>query len=66
MTKEQRKAEFDRLFESIPGKNIERLHAVAEVLYCKLNTVRIWRMAQPPRVIPEAKLMMLKKHFGAN
>lgn len=63
MTPEERKTEFNRLFESIPGKNIDRVKAVAEVLFCRHNTVRIWRIKNPTRIIPEAKLMMLKRHF---
>lgn len=61
----RRKEEFDRLFNSLPGKNVERLRAVADVLFCKTNTVRIWRMKEPPRVIPDAKLQMLQRHFAA-
>lgn len=60
---QRRKQEFDKLFESLPGKNVERLRSVADVLYCKINSVRIWRMKNPPRVIPEAKLKMLQRHF---
>jgi hypothetical protein len=65
MTPDQRKQEFDRLFEAIPGKNVERIRRVAEVLYCKENTVRIWRMKRPPRMIPEAKLRILQRAIGA-
>ena len=64
MTPEQRKAEFDKLFDSLPGKNVERIRAVADVLFCRENTVRIWRMKQPTRVIPESKLKMLQRHFS--
>jgi hypothetical protein len=65
MTPQERKTEFNRLFESIPGKNIDRVKAVAEVLFCRPNTVRIWRIKSPTRIIPEAKLLMLKRHFAA-
>lgn len=62
MTPQQRKAEFDRLFESLPGpRNIDRLRWVSEALFCKINTARIWRMKTPPRVIPEAKLRILQR-----
>lgn len=64
MTATDRKREFDKLFESLPGKNIEKIRAVCAVLFCQENTVRIWRMKQPARVIPEAKLKMLQRHFG--
>ena len=59
MTPEQRKQEFDRLFESIPGKNIEKIRKVCSILHCKENTVRTWRMEQPPKFIPEAKVKIL-------
>lgn len=66
MTPEQRKAEFDRLYESIPGKNTDRIKRVCDVLFCKPNSVRIWRMAKPPRVIPEAKLRILERAINAS
>lgn len=66
MTEDQqrRKAEFDKLFDSLPGKNMERLRAVSGVLYCKINTVRIWRLKKPSRVIPDGKLKILQRHFN--
>ena len=66
MTTQERKAEFDKLFDSLPGKNVEKIRAVAGALFCAENTVRIWRMKKPPRVIPEAKLKMLQRHFAQN
>ena len=65
MTPEQRKAEFDRLYKSIPGKNTERIERVCGILFCKPNSVRIWCMAKPPRIIPEAKLQILKRALQA-
>lgn len=65
MTPEQRTAEFNRLFDALPGKNIDRIRRVCDVLYCQPNTVRIWRMKKPPRVIPEAKLKILARAIGA-
>lgn len=64
MTAEERKAEFDKLFDSLPGKNIEKIRAVADALYCRENTVRIWRLRKPTRVIPEVKLKLLKRFFA--
>lgn len=64
MTAEQRKSEFDKLFNSLPGKNVEKIRSICAVLYCRENTVRVWRMRTPTRVIPEAKLKMLQRHFG--
>lgn len=60
MTKEERKAEFDRLYESIDGTNMDRIERVCSILFCAPITVRIWRMEKPPRVIPEAKLKILR------
>lgn len=60
----RRKAEFDNLFDKLPGSNVERLRAVAAVLYCQENTVRIWRMKNPPRVITDASLKILQRHFS--
>jgi hypothetical protein len=64
MTPAERKAAFDKLFDSLPGKNVEKIRAVADTLYCRENTVRIWRMQKPTRVIPESKLKMLQRHFS--
>jgi hypothetical protein len=58
---QRRKKEFDQLFESIPGKNTDRIKRVCDILFCKNNSVRIWRMANPPRVIPDAKLKILQR-----
>ncbi|MEY4951604.1 MAG: hypothetical protein RL299_28 [Pseudomonadota bacterium] len=65
MTPIERQAEFRRLFNTIPGKNIDRIRRVCEVLYCQPNTVRIWSMKHPPRTIPEAKLRILARALGA-
>lgn len=61
MTKTERQAEFNRLFETIPGKNTDRIKRVCEILFCLPNSVRIYRMKNPPRVIPEAKLKILQR-----
>jgi hypothetical protein len=65
MTASERKTEFNKLFDSLPGKNVEKIRAICAVLFCRENTVRVWRMNRPTRVIPEAKLKMLQRHFGA-
>ena len=65
MTPKERQAEFNRLFESIPGKNTERITRVCEILFCKPNSVRIYRMKTPPRVIPEAKLKILQRALAS-
>jgi hypothetical protein len=61
---ERRKKEFDQLFESIPGKNIDRVRRVCQILHYQPNTIRILRMANPPRVIPERMLAILRKELG--
>lgn len=64
MNASDRKREFDKLFDSLPGKNVEKIRAIAAALFCRENTVRIWRLKEPTRVIPEAKLKMLQRHFS--
>jgi len=63
MTPEQRQAEFNRLFEAIPGRNVDRIKRVCDAILCRPNTVRIWRMARPPRVISARSLQMLRRHL---
>lgn len=61
LTPEQRQAEFNRLFESLPGpRNVDRLRQVAKILHLRENTVRIWRLANPPRTIPQRSLGILR------
>lgn len=62
MTPAERKAEFDRLFQSIPAKrNIDRIRFVCGALFCEENTVRVWTMKDAPRIIPAAKLKILQR-----
>lgn len=61
MTPQERKAEFDRLFESIPGRNIEKIRKVCSILQYKENTVRILRMKNGEKVIPERMLAILSR-----
>lgn len=61
MTPEERQAEFNRLFAALPGpRNVDRLRQVAGILHLRENSVRIYRMAKPPRVIPERSLRILR------
>lgn len=61
MTREQRIKEFNQVFDAIPGKNDkERIDVVCGILFCKENSIRIYRMNEPTRVIPESKLRILK------
>jgi len=64
MQAEQRQAEFNRLFDSIPGKNVEKIRRVCAILCCRENTVRGWRLERPHRMIPEAKLRILQRELG--
>jgi hypothetical protein len=64
MNQKERQAEFNRLFESIPGKNTDRIKRVCEILFCQPNSVRIYRMKTPPRTIPESKLRILQRALG--
>ena len=61
MTPTERQAEFKRLFESIPGKNTDRIKRVCEVLEIKPNTVRIYRCAEPTRTPPERSIKLLRR-----
>lgn len=65
MTPQQRQEEFNRLFDAIPGKNMDRIRRVCEILHYQPNTVRIFRMAQPPRMIPERSLRILRDTLSA-
>jgi hypothetical protein len=61
MTPDQRKTEFDKLFDSLPGKNVEKIRRIADVLCCRENTIRIYRLRKTTRVIPEGKLRILQR-----
>ena len=61
MTQEERAQEFRRVLDRIPAeRSIDRIRKVAGILHCELNTVRIWKLANNSRPIPEAKLKILK------
>lgn len=64
MTLNQRQKEFNRLFESLPGRNIDRIRCITSILFCAENTIRQYRMKKPPRVIPAAKLEILKRELS--
>ena len=64
MTSEQRKAEFDKLFDSLPGKNVEKIRRMADVLCCAENTIRIYRLKKPTRTIPASKLRILQRELA--
>ena len=63
-TPEQRQAEFNALFEALPGKNIEKIRRVCAILHLKENTVRLYRMRKPTRFIPERSLRILRDALG--
>jgi hypothetical protein len=60
MTPQERQAEFNRLFDALPGKNIEKIRAVCAILHLQENTVRLYRMRTPSRYIPERSLHILR------
>lgn len=66
MTKDQqrRKAEFDALFESLPGKNVERIRKVCQILHYQPNTIRIFRMKEPTRMIPQRMIEILRTELS--
>ena len=58
----QRKAEFDRLFAQMPGRNnTERLRAVCAAAVVQQGTVRQWRMSIPPRVPSKQVLELMRR-----
>lgn len=60
MTPTERQAAFSALFDSLPGKNIERIRWVCSVLHIRENTVRLYRTNPPVRTIPERSLKILQ------
>ena len=60
MTTEQRQQEFRALFNSLPGKNIEKIRKVCAILHLKENSVRLYLMRTPSRTIPERSLKILR------
>lgn len=67
MTKDERRAEFETLFGKMPGRPVERIRTICEILHCAEITVRIWRIKgeKSGRVIPEQKLQILKDALAA-
>jgi len=60
-TPEQRQAEFRTLFDRLPGpKNADRIRQAAKILHLRENSIRIYRMANPPRVITDRSLAILR------
>ena len=60
MTPTERQAEFNQLFDALPGKNIEKIRKVCAILHLRENTVRLYRMSKPSRYIPERSLKILR------
>lgn len=60
MTPQERQAEFNRLFDALPGKNIEKIRAVCAILHLQENTIRLYRLKKPARTIPERSLHILR------
>lgn len=63
-TRDQRRAEFRAVFESIPGEKKDRIQRVCEILHYKPHTVQVLLCKRKPhKVIPEAKLAILKREL---
>lgn len=67
MTTDERKAAFNRMFAAIPDEpRGQRVKTAAEWAMADENTVRIWSMANPPRVPSLSKLKLLELNMRAN
>jgi hypothetical protein len=66
MTPTERQAEFNRLFDALPGKNIDKIRKVCAILHLRENTVRLYRMTKPSRYIPERSLRILRDALATN
>lgn len=67
LSAEQRREEFDKLFDSMPGKKVDKIREICRILHCKEITVRIWLMSSAVatgRAIPESKLRILQDAFA--
>lgn len=64
MTRDERKAAFHDLFNSMQGKQIDRIRKIASVLCCPENTVRVYLCSTSPRVIPESKIKILQRELA--
>lgn len=60
MTPQQRQEEFKQLFNSLPGKNVEKIRKVCAILHLQENTIRLYMMRTPSRTIPERSLKILR------
>lgn len=60
MTPTERQAEFNALFDALPGKNIEKIRRVCAILHLQENTVRLYRTKPPARTVPERSLRILR------
>lgn len=56
-----RRQKFNALFDSMQGRNVDRIRVVAGTLGIKENTVRIWLMQDSPRIIPAGSLAILQR-----
>lgn len=66
MTREQRAAEFRRLFDAIPAEtNVKRIREVCRILQYSEITIRQYLMKNPPRVPSERDLHFLKTGLDA-
>jgi hypothetical protein len=63
--REQRRAEFNRVFDAIPAKNdAERIEKICTILGYQPHTIRVLRVkGKAWKVIPQAKLDILKREL---
>lgn len=65
LTKDERAAEFRRLFDAIPlQRKIDRIRWAADKLLLAENTIRIYLMAEPPRTPPELTIRVLREEVS--
>ena len=63
--REARRAEFNRVFESIPGTDEYRTARVCEILGYQPHTMRVLRVKKTAwKVIPQSKLDILKRELA--
>ena len=63
--REQRRAEFNAVYDSIPGDDAAKVAKICEILGYEPHTVRVLRVkTKAHKVIPPAKLNILKRELA--
>lgn len=63
MTPDERRAEFARIWDGLPGRDVDRLRAIAAAAHVGEQTVRQWRInpeRKYARAIPARSLRMIR------